>query len=102
VHGEPGIGKTSLLEYAVAEASGFRILRARPLEVESELGFAGLSEMLRPVLPLLDRLPTPLRDTTPITSLGARLALATNRDIGILPKRPSCFRLHDRRKDEDD
>jgi hypothetical protein len=59
VHGEPGIGKTSLLEYALAGATGFRVLRARPLEVESELAFAGLSELLRPILHLLDRIPSP-------------------------------------------
>jgi DNA-binding CsgD family transcriptional regulator len=70
VHGEPGIGKTSLLEYAVAAANGFRVLRARPLEVESELGFAGLSELLRPVLHLLDRLPGPQK-----AALSGALAL---------------------------
>jgi DNA-binding CsgD family transcriptional regulator len=57
VHGEPGIGKSTLVEYLVAQAEGFTILRARPLEAEAELPFAGLSDLLRPLLPLLDRLP---------------------------------------------
>jgi DNA-binding CsgD family transcriptional regulator len=59
VHGEPGIGKTRLLEHAAATATDFRLLRARPLEAESELPFAGLSELLRPVLHLLHRIPRP-------------------------------------------
>jgi DNA-binding CsgD family transcriptional regulator len=59
LHGEPGIGKTRLLEYAAATAADFKVLRARPLEAESELAFAGLSELLRPVLSLLGRIPAP-------------------------------------------
>lgn len=59
VHGDPGIGKTSLLERAVAAAEGFRVLRARPLQAESELPFAGLSELLQPILDLRDRIPDP-------------------------------------------
>ncbi len=57
VHGEPGIGKSTLLEYLVAEADGFTVLSARPLEAEAELPFAGLADLLRPLLPLLGRLP---------------------------------------------
>lgn len=59
VHGDPGIGKTSLLEQAVRGAEGFRVLRARPLQAESELAFAGLSELLHPILGLRDRIPDP-------------------------------------------
>jgi DNA-binding CsgD family transcriptional regulator len=59
VHGDPGIGKTALLEHVVAKATGFSVLRAQPLQTESELPFAGLSDLLRPLLPLLDRIPVP-------------------------------------------
>jgi predicted ATPase len=59
VHGEPGIGKTRLLEHAAAGAADFQVLRARPFEAESELAFAGLSELLRPILDLVDRIPAP-------------------------------------------
>jgi DNA-binding CsgD family transcriptional regulator len=59
LHGEPGIGKSSLLEYAAAAATGFKVLRARPLEAESELAFAGLSELLRTILHLLIGIPGP-------------------------------------------
>ncbi|HTU96107.1 MAG TPA: AAA family ATPase, partial [Solirubrobacteraceae bacterium] len=59
VYGDPGIGKTSLLEQTVRGAEGFRVLRARPLQAESELPFAGLSELLAPILALRDRIPEP-------------------------------------------
>jgi hypothetical protein len=59
IHGEPGVGKTRMLEHAAATAADFKVLRARPFEAESELAFAGLSELLRPVLHLLGRIPGP-------------------------------------------
>jgi len=59
VHGEAGIGKTALLDQIASAAAGFTILRAQPLQMESELPFAGLSDLLRPLLPLLDRIPQP-------------------------------------------
>jgi DNA-binding CsgD family transcriptional regulator/tetratricopeptide (TPR) repeat protein len=59
VHGDPGIGKTALLDEVAAAAAGFTVLRAQPLQTESELPFAGLSDLLRPLLPLLDRIPEP-------------------------------------------
>jgi DNA-binding CsgD family transcriptional regulator len=70
VHGDPGIGKSRLLEYLIAEAEGFIVLRAHPLEAEVELPFAGLSDLLRPLLPLLDRVPAPQAG-----ALSAALAL---------------------------
>jgi DNA-binding CsgD family transcriptional regulator len=57
--GEPGIGKTALLEYAAANATDTRILRARGIESESQIPFAGLGELLRPTLGALDRIPAP-------------------------------------------
>jgi DNA-binding CsgD family transcriptional regulator len=59
VHGEPGIGKTALLEEAVQAAKGMRILSAHPLEAESELSFAGLADLVRPIIELIDQLPSP-------------------------------------------
>ena len=49
MRGEPGGGKTCLLEYAVSRA-GFRILRTLGTESESDLAFWGLLELLRPVV----------------------------------------------------
>jgi DNA-binding NarL/FixJ family response regulator len=57
--GEPGIGKTTLLEYAAGKAHDMRILSARGYETESEAPFAGLADLLRPVLSLLPSLPEP-------------------------------------------
>lgn len=59
VHGDPGIGKTALLDAVVAMAAGFTLLFALPLQTESELPFAGLSDLLRPLLHLLDQIPEP-------------------------------------------
>jgi DNA-binding NarL/FixJ family response regulator len=59
VRGEPGIGKTALLRYAVEHADGMVLLQTQGVESESELPFAGLSDLLRPLLDRLDRLPAP-------------------------------------------
>ena len=55
--GEPGVGKTELLAYAASVASGFCVLRTTGVESELELGFAGLVELVRPVLDLLEVVP---------------------------------------------
>lgn len=59
--GEPGIGKTSLLEAAAERAGGlgFTVLRARGIESEAELAFSGLLELSRPIRAHVDRLPEP-------------------------------------------
>lgn len=57
--GEPGIGKTALLEYAVERAVGMRLLRASGVESESMVPFAGLLELLRPALGITGKLPAP-------------------------------------------
>ncbi len=57
LHGEPGIGKTALLDEAVRRARGFRVLQARPVESEAMLPFAGLHALLRPAFDLLERVP---------------------------------------------
>ena len=55
--GEPGAGKTVLLDHAVGLASGMRVLRVRGVESESPLAFAALHRLLRPLLRDLDMLP---------------------------------------------
>ncbi|MEQ3553654.1 LuxR family transcriptional regulator [Pseudonocardia nematodicida] len=57
--GEPGIGKTALLEYAVAAAAGGTVLRCRGTRTEAGLEFAALHELLWPVVDRLDILPAP-------------------------------------------
>jgi DNA-binding CsgD family transcriptional regulator len=62
VVGEPGIGKTALLEYAAGQASGCRVVRAAGVQSEMELAFAGLQQLCAPMLDHVDRLPVPQRD----------------------------------------
>jgi DNA-binding CsgD family transcriptional regulator len=62
VRGEPGIGKTALLDYAAGRALGFRVVRAWGVESEMELAFAGLHQLCVPMLGRLDQLPGPQRD----------------------------------------
>ncbi|MER6989668.1 helix-turn-helix transcriptional regulator [Saccharopolyspora hirsuta] len=58
ITGEPGIGKTALLEHA-ATAEGLRIVRSTGIESEAHLPFAGLHLLLRPALDRIDALPEP-------------------------------------------
>ena len=62
VYGEPGVGKTALLEYTVGAASDFRIARTVGVEGEMELAFAALQQLCSPSLDLMERLPDPQRD----------------------------------------
>ncbi|HXI94551.1 MAG TPA: ATP-binding protein, partial [Candidatus Acidoferrum sp.] len=57
IRGEPGIGKTALLQYAIDKAESMRVLTARGVEFEADVPFAGLSELLQPALGRLERLP---------------------------------------------
>src|SRR5215208_6740872 len=59
LRGEPGIGKSALLEHAAGAAGDATVLRVRGVESEIEVAFAGLSELLRPALGELGRLPEP-------------------------------------------
>jgi DNA-binding CsgD family transcriptional regulator len=73
ITGEPGIGKTALLDHA-ASATAARLLRATGAESEAELPFAGLQLLLRPVLGSLDALPevqaTALRGALGLAATG--------------------------------
>jgi hypothetical protein len=57
--GEPGIGKTALLEHAIERADGMAVLHARGVEPEVEVPFAGLFALLRPALGRLAEIPPP-------------------------------------------
>src|SRR6266516_1439290 len=59
VAGEAGVGKTALLDDAVARAADFLVLRTRGVEAEAEVPFAALVELLGPVASQVDALPEP-------------------------------------------
>ena len=78
VRGEPGIGKTALLDYAAGRAVGFRVVRAWGVESEMELAFAGLHQLCVPMLGRLDQLPGPQRDALAV-AFGMREGPAPDR-----------------------
>ncbi|MDX6300556.1 MAG: hypothetical protein QOF53_1770 [Nocardioidaceae bacterium] len=61
IHGEPGVGKTALLDDLVAgaAAAGVRVLTTQGVESESPLAFGALQRLLRPGMRLLDGVPGP-------------------------------------------
>jgi predicted ATPase len=62
VHGEPGVGKSALLEYLADRATGCRVLRVSGVQWEMELAFAGLHQLCAPLLDRLEVLPGPQRE----------------------------------------
>ncbi len=94
--GEPGIGKTALLEHAVAAASDATVLRCRGTRMESGLAFAALHELLWPVVDRLETLADPQaaalrgalgmsRDTTNRFLIGAAVLSLVS---GLARERP--------------
>ncbi len=72
VHGEPGIGKTALLECALEAGREFRVARISGVETEMELAFAALQRLCLPYIQLMEHLPEPQRDALAVAfGLGA-------------------------------
>ena len=78
VRGEPGVGKTALLEHAIESAADMKVARALGVESEMELAFAGLHQLCAPMLDRLDRIPAPQREA---------LATAFGLTTGAVPDR---------------
>jgi hypothetical protein len=78
LRGEPGVGKSALLDYLAQHASGCRIARAAGVESEMELAYAGLQQLCAPFLDRLERLPHPQRDALG-TAFGLRDGNAPDR-----------------------
>jgi DNA-binding CsgD family transcriptional regulator len=72
VRGEPGVGKTALLEYAVEAGRGFRFARTFGVEAEMELPYAAVQQLCSPALELMEHLPEPQHD-----ALGVAFGLST-------------------------
>jgi DNA-binding CsgD family transcriptional regulator len=69
LRGEPGVGKTALLDDLARRAAGCRVVRAAGVQSEMELAFAGLHQLCAQMLGGLDRLPAPQREALS-TALG--------------------------------
>jgi DNA-binding CsgD family transcriptional regulator len=97
LQGEPGTGKTTLLDYAAESGRDFEIVRLLGIESEAELGFAALHQLLLPFLAGLRSLPVPQRDAL-AGALGLRHADSPDRFVlalaaltmlaGAVTKRP--------------
>ncbi len=73
--GPPGIGKSTLLDYALGAARGMAVCRVAGVESETALGFAGVHQLVAPLLAGLGELPEPHR-----RALEAALGLASPAD----------------------
>src|SRR5579859_3992431 len=62
MRGEPGVGKTVLLDYLATRARGCRVARTAGVQTEMELAFAGLHQLCGPMLGRAEHLPVPQRD----------------------------------------
>ncbi len=62
VSGEPGVGKTALLDEAAAGADGMRVVRAVGIESETTMPFGALFDVCRPFLGAIGELPDRQRE----------------------------------------
>ena len=77
LQGVAGVGKTALLDHAAVSGADLVVLRATGIPGEAEVAFAGLLDVLRPVLHRLPELPSPQRE---VLSGALGLAPAAERD----------------------
>jgi DNA-binding CsgD family transcriptional regulator/tetratricopeptide (TPR) repeat protein len=78
LRGEAGIGKTALLARAAERATGNTVLRTAGVEAESDLAFAGLYGLLRPIMGKLGHLPKTQADAL-AGALGLAASLGSDR-----------------------
>ena len=104
MRGDPGVGKTALLDYLARRAWGCQVARASGVQSEMELAFAGLHQLCAPMLSRAEHLPVPQRDalrTASISrsSLSRLLRLSVSpaagpRVTGDLPGPAGCAKPH--------
>jgi DNA-binding CsgD family transcriptional regulator len=78
LRGEPGVGKTALLEYLLSHSEDCGTAYVSGVESDMELAFAGLQQLCTPLLEHLPQLPEPQRDA---------LAVAFGQGTGVAPDR---------------
>jgi DNA-binding CsgD family transcriptional regulator len=76
VSGPPGIGKTALLRYAVGRATRFRVLSVVGVESEITFGYAGVHQLVSPLIDHMDVLAAPQRN-----ALDVALGRVEHRDF---------------------
>ncbi len=77
LYGEPGAGKTALLDLAIELGDDFKVVRTAGVEGEMELPYAALQQLCSPIIELTERLPDPQREA---------LAVAFGRSVGPAPE----------------
>src|ERR1700751_5904834 len=82
VRGERGVGKSALLDYLAGRAAGCWVVRAAGVESEMELAFAGLHQLLAPVLDHAEGLPGPQREALR-TAFGPRAGPVPDRFLVV-------------------
>jgi DNA-binding CsgD family transcriptional regulator len=86
VHGDPGMGKSVLLDYLAGQASGCRVVRVAGVQPEMELAFAGLHQFCSPLMGYLGRIPALQRQALR-TAFGISAGLPPDRflvGLGVL------------------
>jgi DNA-binding CsgD family transcriptional regulator len=78
LRGEAGIGKTALLTHAAESGGGRIVLRTAGVEAESDLAFAGLYGLVRPIVEKLGELPKTQADAL-AGALGLAPSLGSDR-----------------------
>jgi len=61
LRGDPGVGKTALLEYLSGRVEGWQVVRCVGVEWEMELAYSSLHQLCLQMLDQLDKLPGPQR-----------------------------------------
>ncbi|WP_028658849.1 helix-turn-helix transcriptional regulator [Nocardioides insulae] len=95
ITGDPGIGKSALLEDVVEQAQGMNLLRASGTRAEREVGFGGLLQLFGPVLDHLDEIPAPRA-----RALEVALALREGENQERFAVGAACLSLLSRYADE--
>jgi DNA-binding CsgD family transcriptional regulator len=86
VRGDPGMGKSVLLDYLAGQASGCRVVRVAGVQPEMELAFAGLHQLCSPLMGYLGRIPALQRQALR-TAFGISAGLPPDRflvGLGVL------------------
>lgn len=95
ISGEAGIGKSAMLDHVREHAQelGVTVLATVGAEAEAELGFAGLHQLLLPVIGGVELLPDGQR-----LALEAAFGMATGVDPDPVPSCDGCLPAHQRRR----